>query len=158
MATEQSSQPVVQPAKSSKTALLVWAILGSTAAAVFAVIALMFIFRCQRLDAQCQQLIAQCQQLEPLAAKARKLPVTVSFRKAVLGAGQVLGLRNRADKSLTLSVTLRNPTFANGKVYRVDLDSGQIRELGHAEGWAITSGDTIEIMNAAYDPVKITVP
>ena len=32
------------------------------------------------------------------------------------------------------------------------------KEIGHAEGWAFVSGDTVEISCAGYDPIKRTVP
>jgi hypothetical protein len=156
------------PSKQNKTPII---ILGT--AFVIAAVAAVFLYsrtndlqaKVEQLQSQSSQLQSQLNdansqitQLQPLAAQARKLPVTARFRKAVTGAGFVLLLQNTSRKPLALSVTLSNPTFNKSKTYRVDIDGGLMKEIGYLEGWAFTSGDQIQIQNAEYDPLSVTIP
>jgi hypothetical protein len=92
--------------------------------------------------------------LRPLAEKARELPVKLTFRKAVLGDGYVLGIHNTSRQSLSLSVKLTNPTFKRTKSFRVDLDGGATKEIGHAEGWTAMANDSVEVVCAGFDPFR----
>lgn len=86
------------------------------------------------------------------------MPVAVACRKAVTGAGYVLILHNMTSKPLALSVTISNPALNKTNTYRVDIDGGLMYQTGSPEGWALISGDQIEVENAEYDPFIAELP
>src|SRR6266853_5032292 len=47
--------------------------------------------------------------LEPYAKKARQMPVSLGRRKATLGTGYVLEIRNTSRKPLSVKLSLSNP-------------------------------------------------
>jgi septal ring factor EnvC (AmiA/AmiB activator) len=115
----------------------------------------------KQLDATKRELAqarSQIAQLEPLAAKAREMPVSVGFRDALLGSGRVLIMHNKTGKPLSLIVTAMDATSKKTKTFRIVVDGGLSRELGYAEGWAFASGDSVELACAGYDPIVKSVP
>ncbi len=100
---------------------------------------------------------AKIAQLQPLATKARELPVSVTFRRAVVGAGYVIQIHNKSGKSLPLKITATNLTF--NKTTTFDKVAGPVPlEIGHMEGWTFASGDLIEIASDGFDPLKTKIP
>ena len=88
-----------------------------------------------------------------------RLPVSVTYRKALMGAGYVLQIHNTSGKSLPLKITLTNPTFNKTKTFDVVADaSPKPFEIGHLEGWTLTSGDVIEISSEGFEPTQGKVP
>ncbi|HEX3856787.1 MAG TPA: hypothetical protein VHY30_05770 [Verrucomicrobiae bacterium] len=83
------------------------------------------------------------------------LPIKVTFRKAVLGSGYVLTITSKADDTLSLKVTLTNPTFAKQKIYDLHIDSKTVKEIGHLQGWSFASGDTAEFYSIGYAEKKL---
>ena len=106
--------------------------------------------------------------MEPLAAKARAMAIAVGFRKALLGSGYVLNLQNKTTKPLALNVAVADATRQKTRQFRIVMDGGTAtggsfqaapaKEIGHREGWAFASGDTVEIACAGYDSIQMTVP
>ena len=118
---------------------------------------------------QLEQAKSKITGLEPLAAKAREMPVSASFRKALLGSGYVLTLRNKTAKSLPLNVAISDADAERKTSFRVVVDGsisshdgfstpGPAREIGYAEGWAFASGDSVEISCAGFDSIRAKVP
>ncbi len=88
-----------------------------------------------------------------------RLPVAVTYRKAMMGAGYVLQIRNSSGKSLPLKITLTNPTFNKTKTFDVVADaSPKPFEIGHLEGWTLTSGDVIQVSSEGFEPMQGKVP
>jgi hypothetical protein len=86
------------------------------------------------------------------------MPVEVGFRKALLGPGLVLDVSNNSDRQLSVLVDLANPTTKQEKSFRMDIAAHDMSELGHAEGWALASGDAIRISHHDYKSWTGSVP
>lgn len=83
-------------------------------------------------------------------ASLPSMPVEVKTRSAITGPGLVLIVKNTSNRHLTLMVTLSNPTTRREKVFRVDVGPDSMGEIGYKEGWALASGDQINIANNDY--------
>ncbi|HEV2692073.1 MAG TPA: hypothetical protein VG347_04185 [Verrucomicrobiae bacterium] len=102
------------------------------------------------------------EKLAPQAAKAMKLPVTVTWRKALTGRGSVLQIHNTTGTDLPAVVECSNDTFGT-KRYRVIIPGignggAQWYELGVSQGWDFLSGDTAKITSAGFTPGTVTCP
>jgi hypothetical protein len=86
------------------------------------------------------------------------LPVEITYREALLGPGLVAAFRNSSDRHLTVVATFYNPTLQKEENYRLDLAPQIIREVGHSEGWAFASGDTIKIVHNEYKTKAVELP
>jgi hypothetical protein len=73
------------------------------------------------------------------------MPIEVWYRKALLVSGLVGSFKNTSKRELTFLATFTNPTLNNSKRFRLDLRSGETKEIGHLEGWNFSSGDQITI-------------
>lgn len=83
-----------------------------------------------------------------------ELPIDVSVRESMIGAGKVIQVRNNSNQTLMIILSLNNPTTKQEKSFRLDIPAGRLREIGHLEGWIVASGDDIEIRNEAYKTWK----
>jgi hypothetical protein len=92
------------------------------------------------------------------AARLPAMPVSIAYRKAVMGPGLVVIFKNQTQRSLSLSATFTNPTLHQQQTFRVDLAPMGSREVGHLEGWNFASGDTVKLAHADYKPMLITLP
>jgi hypothetical protein len=79
-----------------------------------------------------------------------QLPIAVSFRSALLGPGLVLQVTNGTARHLTLLAEFENPTTQQTMRRRIDLAPHAEEEVGHAEGWAFASGDTLILSHNDY--------
>lgn len=99
--------------------------------------------------------------MQPLAAKALEMPVTATFRQALLGSGYVLSLQNKSAQALRVSVTVSDASKQRTKVFDMVLDAitqtGASKEIGHLEGWTFLTGDYVEIACAGYTSIKANV-
>ena len=84
-------------------------------------------------------------------------PFHVTYRKALMGNGYVEQIRNVSSKAQSVKVTFYNPTLNRTKTYSLVMDAGQVREIGHMEGWAATSGDQITL-ECAGTVEKFNIP
>lgn len=86
------------------------------------------------------------------------MPVEVKFRKAVLGPGLVLQVKNNSSRYLSLMVALKNPSANQEKNYRIDASPFTAVEVGHKEGWVLASGDQLNITHNDYQPWNGSIP
>ena len=95
------------------------------------------------------------------------MPISASFRKALLGEGYVLTLQNKSPKTLSLGITASDTGLQKSKTFRVVLDAvtpspagvgvyamPMNKEIGYREGWTFVSGDSVEIVCSGFDAVK----
>ncbi len=106
-----------------------------------------------------EQAKAEIAQLQPLATKALQMPVSITFRQALAGAGYVLQIHNKSGKNLPLKITVTNPTFNKTKTFNAVANAGpKPLEIGHLEGWTFASGDVIEVVSEGFDPIEAKIP
>ena len=96
------------------------------------------------------------------AEKARELampdlPVKVSTRKAMMGAGLVAIIRNFGSKELPLAVTASSSATGQSKKFQIVVPPGGAAEIGHKEGWPFSSGDELLIAENGFRPQKVTI-
>ena len=104
-----------------------------------------------------QNLEAQNSQLQAKVDEKPELPVTVSFRKAMTGPGNVAVLNTTVKSNVPVLITLHSAALGTSKTFERHLDPSHTTELGHLEGAVIENGDTITIENQNYSPVTFTV-
>jgi hypothetical protein len=86
------------------------------------------------------------------------LPVRVSFRPAWMGQGMVATLRNVATQPISLMVEIRDPTAHRFKSFAFDINPGGSADIGHAQGWLVTSGQSLKVAAAGYKSVTAFAP
>ncbi|HEY4214754.1 MAG TPA: hypothetical protein VGM84_24970 [Steroidobacteraceae bacterium] len=86
------------------------------------------------------------------------LPVRVSFRPAWMGQGMVATFRNVTSKQLSLMVEIRDPQARRSKDFALDVSPGDSADIGHAQGWLVTSGQSIKVGASGYKSVTAFAP
>ena len=111
---------------------------------------------------QIEQLKAQLAYKETdyqsMASAKPSLPVVVNFRSSILGRGLVAVIENTSDRYLTVMLSVRNPTLAVSKRFKLDLDPRSSIDFGHLEGWQFASGDEVGLVNDEFGALRLTVP
>lgn len=104
-----------------------------------------------------QNLEVQNSQLQAKVDEKPELPITVSFRKAIMGPGNVAIFSTTIKAPVSILITLHSAALGTTKQFERHLESSHSTELGHMEGATIENGDTITIENQNYSPVSFTV-
>jgi hypothetical protein len=86
------------------------------------------------------------------------LPVVVNFRASMLGKGLVAVIENTSDRYLTVMLSVRNPTLATARRYKLNLDPKSSTDFGHLEGWQFASGDEVGLFNDEFTGLRLSVP
>jgi hypothetical protein len=86
------------------------------------------------------------------------LPVRVSFRPAWMGQGMVATLRNVATEPISLMVEVRDPLAHRSKSFVFDVNPGASADIGHAQGWLVTSGQSLRVAASGYKSVTAFAP
>ncbi len=86
------------------------------------------------------------------------LPVRVSFRPAWMGQGMVATLRNTATQPISLMVEVRDPTAHRSKSFAFDIGAGGSADIGHAQGWLVTSGQSLKVAATGFKSVTAFAP
>lgn len=73
------------------------------------------------------------------------VPVVVSYRPSLIGAGKVAIFSNQTGNRLTITVEFENKKKNQQKNGVLDLEPNGKAEIGWAEGWMFESGETITI-------------
>jgi len=92
------------------------------------------------------------------AASMPELPVQVSFRPALLGAGMVAIIRNTSSRTLSVAANFIDPSLGRSKSFALAINPGGVAEIGHAEGWPVTSGQTLSVSANGFKPTSIVAP
>jgi hypothetical protein len=86
------------------------------------------------------------------------LPVRVSFRPAWMGQGMVATFRNEATEPISLMVEVRDPQVHRSKSFAFDINPGASADIGHAQGWLVSSGQSLRVAATGYKPVTAFAP
>lgn len=83
-------------------------------------------------------------------------PIEVKYRKALTGNGYVTQFVNTSEKIVHFTVELSNSD--NRRSFSRTLDPKKISEIGYAEGWAGSPGDSIVVTAGEYGSVTKHLP
>jgi hypothetical protein len=108
----------------------------------------------EKIKAEAKRLRAAAEAAEN---KKPALPVTVSFRKAIMGPGNVAVFNTTIKAPVAVLVHLHSAALGTTKQFELHLESNHATQLGHFEGAVIENGDRITIENQNYSPVSFTV-
>jgi hypothetical protein len=86
------------------------------------------------------------------------VPVRVAFRAAFMGQGFVATIRNATDGPLNVIAELREPGSDATRSVSLALDPNGTTEVGYAQGWTITSGQSINVAASGYRSVTAFAP
>ena len=87
-----------------------------------------------------------------------ELPVRVSFRPAWMGQGMVATFRNEATRPLSLMVEVVDSRAHRSKAFALDINPGNSTEIGHAQGWLVTSGQSVKVAATGYRSIVAFPP
>jgi hypothetical protein len=86
------------------------------------------------------------------------VPVRVAFRAAFMGQGFVATIRNATDGPLNVIAELREPGAEATRSVSLALDPNGTTEVGYAQGWTITSGQSVTVAASGYRSVTAFAP
>jgi hypothetical protein len=87
-----------------------------------------------------------------------ELPIRVSFRPAWMGQGMVASFRNVGSQQLTLMVEFRDSSLRTSRDYAIVVDGGATAEVGHPQGWLVSSGQSVRVSASGYKSVTAFAP
>lgn len=87
-----------------------------------------------------------------------ELPVRVAFRPAWMGQGMVASFRNVGAQQLTLMLEFRDPNLHASRDFAIVVDAGATAEVGHPQGWLVTSGQSVRVSASGYKSVTAFAP
>lgn len=83
------------------------------------------------------------------------MPVTVSFHKALMGAGYVAVFNTTIKQDFPVLVTITSKALGTTQRLTLNLSQATARKIGHLEGAAIEAGDEIVVGNTNYEPLSV---
>lgn len=86
------------------------------------------------------------------------LPLSIGFRKAFLGPGLVMELRNNSGAQLEIAAAFTSPATGLTQQRSIVLPSNVVMQFGSAQGWAFVAGQRITFRNVNYRPAEVAVP
>jgi hypothetical protein len=87
-----------------------------------------------------------------------ELPVQVSFRPAWMGQGMVATFRNVGTEQLTLMVEFRDPNLRASRDFAIVVEAGASADVGHPQGWLVSSGQSVRVAASGYKSVTAFAP
>jgi hypothetical protein len=87
-----------------------------------------------------------------------ELPVRVSFRPAWMGQGMVASFRNVSSEQLTLMVEFRDSNLKTSRDFALVVDAGATAEVGHPQGWLVSSGQSVRVSASGFKSVTAFAP
>lgn len=111
----------------------------------------------QEVNEKYQKLVDETNQKIQLASLP-EVQVSVSFRKALLNAGNVAMIKNNSGQTIAISVEISRPASYQSRRFDLTLDHGRSKEIGAIEGWAFVPGDIVTIQQAGHKEVVFAAP
>ena len=87
-----------------------------------------------------------------------ELPVRVSFRPAWMGQGMVASFRNVGSQQLTLMVEFRDSNARVSRDFALVVEGGGTAEIGHPQGWLVSSGQSVRVSASGFRSVTAFAP
>jgi hypothetical protein len=87
-----------------------------------------------------------------------ELPVRVAFRPAWMGQGMVASFRNVGTQQLTLMIEFRDPDLRLARDFALVVDAGATAEVGHPQGWLVSSGQSVRVSASGFKSVTAFAP
>ena len=87
-----------------------------------------------------------------------ELPVRVSFRPAWMGQGMVASFRNVGQQQLTLRVESRDSNLKTSRDMALVVEAGAAAEVGHPQGWLVSSGQSVRVSASGFKSVTAFAP
>ena len=97
---------------------------------------------------------ARIRELEPLAKKARTLPVRITTRSIPASGSNVYHLVNLSESVLPVKVKLHSTTTKRSQSFTPLLSPpvpGKPFEIGAEDGWLVAPGDVLELSSEGFD-------
>jgi hypothetical protein len=70
----------------------------------------------------------------------------------------VATLRNEATRPLSLMVEVVDSRAHRSKSFALDISPGNSAEIGHAQGWLVTSGQSVKVAATGYRSIMAFPP
>ena len=86
------------------------------------------------------------------------IPVRVTFRLAFMGQGLVASIRNISNGPLNVIAELRDTGAEPIRSVSLTLEPNATTEIGYAQGWRISSGQSISVSSSGYRSVTAFAP
>ena len=87
-----------------------------------------------------------------------EMPVSVSYRTALLDSSLVAQFHNNSDRHLTVVVKFENRTLNQQKDGYIGLAPRETKEIGWVEGWKFMSGEYITMSHEDYATRTVRMP
>lgn len=91
-------------------------------------------------------------------ASKRDLPVSVSFRPALLGSGLVATFKNNSSQTLEVAAVFSSPSTGQQKQTNLVIPPSGVQEIGYAEGWPFAAGNHVTLTNNEFRSSEYIVP
>ena len=106
---------------------------------------------------QLQQQVAQAESQLQQSAKP-DLPVTISFRRALLGNGMVAMFKNFSASPLEVAAVFNSQATGQEQRRNLVLAPNGMQIIGPAQGWPFAPGQHVTLSNANYRTIEVIVP
>src|SRR3569623_1275677 len=87
-----------------------------------------------------------------------ELPGRVSFRPAWMGQGMVASFRTVTTQQLTLMEEFRDSNLKTSRDFALVVDGGATAEVGHPQGWLVSSGQSVRVSASGFKSVTAFAP
>jgi hypothetical protein len=116
--------------------------------------------RLTRTEVALQERTAALATRDAALAEANRpvIPVRVTFRLAFMGQGLVASIRNVTDRPLNVIAELRDAGAEPTRTISLALEANKATEIGYAQGWTITSGQSITVSSSGFRSVTAFAP
>ena len=96
--------------------------------------------------------------VEQVIPEVKTPPLSISFRKALLGSSKVLVIQRNKDAVKAIQVVAERPSNGEKKIFNHSgWGSTNLYEIGHLEGWSFQKGDKITVTGENVEKTEVSV-
>ena len=107
------------------------------------------------LQSKLQEANSQLTAAQSQLSRRPAMPVTVTFRKALMGPGYVAVLNTTIKQDFPVLVTVKSKALGTSQQHRLNLSQVAAQQIGHIEGDPIEAGDEIVVENNNYESLSV---